>query len=82
MARHRFRWDHHQGDVLSFALVFTVPLSVLIGYALGGWGLALTPLLVFGVVPLLDGIIGTDTTNPAADGSGRQTPLRSYRTLT
>ena len=33
MTGHRFRWDHHQGDVLSFALVFTVPLSVLIGYA-------------------------------------------------
>ncbi len=81
MTPHRLRWDHRQRDVLSYALVFTVPLSVLIGDRLGGWGLLLTPLLVFGMVPLLDGIIGIDIANPPPDAS-REDDRRSYRTLT
>ncbi len=76
------RWDHRQRDVLSFALVFTVPLSVLVGYGLGGWGLLLTPLLVFGLVPLLDGIIGVDTHNPTPEAPGEQTPGRPYGVVT
>ena len=82
MARYHLRLDDHRWNVLSYALVFTVPLSVLIGYGLGGWGLLLTPLLVFGLVPLLDNLIGVDTANPSPGESGEHAGMRPYRVLT
>ena len=49
---------------LEFSLVYLVPFSLLIGSLLGGYFTFLTPFLVFGVVPLLDILIGKDTHNP------------------
>ena len=61
MQTNRFTADPHLRDALSFTLVFTIPLSVLIGHFWGGWGNLLTPLPVFGRVPLLDSLIGCPT---------------------
>lgn len=51
-------------DVLSYSLVYLVPISVYFGYWLGGVYTFTTPFLVFGIGPLLDSIIGRDTSNP------------------
>ncbi len=69
-------------DALSFALVFTIPLSVLIGYRLGGWGNLLTPLLVFGLVPLLDALLGSDAANLSPDEARTRAAMPIYRALT
>jgi len=51
-------------DLLSYSLVFLVPVSVVTGYLIGGMFTFLTPLVVFGIIPILDMIIGRDTRNP------------------
>lgn len=47
-----------------FLLVYLVPLSVLSGWYGGGLWTFLTPFVVFGVVPLLDQLIGVSSANP------------------
>ena len=47
-----------------YGIVFIVPASVLIGHAMGGGWHWLTPLLVFGVIPVLDHLLGVDKHNP------------------
>lgn len=54
-------------SVLPFYLVFLVPLSVVAGYRLGGAFTFLTPILVFGVIPLVDFIVGVSTWNPTQE---------------
>jgi alkane 1-monooxygenase len=54
-------------QILPFYLVLLVPLSVLTGYALGGPYTFLTPVTVFGVVPLLDLAIGLSKANPTRE---------------
>jgi len=51
-------------DVLAYSLVYLVPISVYFGYWLGGVYTFTTPFLVFGIGPLLDSLIGRDTSNP------------------
>lgn len=50
--------------VLPFYLIFLVPFSVILGYGLGGIFTFLTPVFVFGVVPILDILIGVSKKNP------------------
>ena len=50
-----------------YGIVFLVPLSVLIGHTMGGGWHWLTPLFVFGVIPVLDHLIGIDDRNPFPD---------------
>ena len=50
-----------------YGMVFIVPISVLIGHVLGGLWHWLTPLIVFGVIPLLDHLVGVDKRNPYPD---------------
>lgn len=71
-----------QRDILSFALVYLVPFSVLAGYWLGGAYTFLTPVFVFGVVPVLDLLIGRDVRNPVEDEMERLENIRAYRFLT
>jgi alkane 1-monooxygenase len=47
-----------------YGMVFIVPLSVVVGHAVGGAWYFLTPLVVFGVIPLMDHLIGIDPRNP------------------
>jgi alkane 1-monooxygenase len=69
-------------DQLSFALVYLVPTSVVIGYMLGGYYTFLTPFFVFGLVPLLDILIGIDARNPRPEAEQRLVQKRGYRYLT
>jgi alkane 1-monooxygenase len=50
-----------------YAIVLIVPASVLIGHGSGGAWHWLTPLIVFGIIPVLDHLIGVDTRNPFPD---------------
>jgi alkane 1-monooxygenase len=47
-----------------FAMVFIVPASVVAGYLLGGGWHWLTPVIVFGAIPLCDHLMGIDPANP------------------
>lgn len=48
---------------LSFFIAFILPVFIISGYYLGGWGNYLTPGLVFVFIPLIDYWIGLDTKN-------------------
>jgi alkane 1-monooxygenase len=50
-----------------FLIVFFVPLSIIAGYFLGGIYTFLTPVLVFGLIPILDLIAGRYSKNPGPD---------------
>jgi alkane 1-monooxygenase len=50
-----------------YAFVYIIPAAAWVGLSLGGGWLALTPLLVFGLIPLAELIIGGETSNPTAD---------------
>ncbi|WP_419658141.1 AlkB: alkane 1-monooxygenase [Desulfosarcina variabilis str. Montpellier] len=52
---------------LEYALIYLVPVSVIIGLMSGNLFIFLTPLLVFGLVPLLDLAFAKDIDNPTAD---------------
>lgn len=47
-----------------FTVVFVVPASVVAGHLLGGGWYWMTPLIVFGAIPLFDHLIGIDPSNP------------------
>jgi len=49
-----------------FFIIYLLPLSVWVGYMLGGLYNFLTPLLVFGLIPLLDAVLGVNARNPSA----------------
>ncbi|MFZ5571032.1 MAG: alkane 1-monooxygenase [Thermodesulfobacteriota bacterium] len=66
----------------SFTLVYLVPISVIAGTVLGGWYTFLTPLMVFGVVPILDVIIGRETNNPSGDELRQLETRVGYRIVT
>lgn len=51
----------------SFLVVFLLPLSVIVGYLLGGGWNFLAPILVFGLIPLLDLAFGKNTQNPTPE---------------
>lgn len=65
-----------------YALVYLVPLSVIVGLKLGGWFTLLAPVVVFGLIPLLDILIGLDTVNPTDEEEAALSEARSYRLLT
>jgi len=71
-----------QRDILSFSLVYLVPVSVVAGSLLGGGFTFLTPVFVFGVVPVLDILIGWDVRNPNDTEAGELERRREYRWLT
>ncbi len=82
MAAERLTVDHPFRDALPFALVFTIPVSVVVGYQAGGLGNLLTPLLVFGLVPLLDALIGVDPVNLSPEQARQRERMPIYRVLT
>lgn len=53
--------------VLEYGLIYLVPFSVVIGLMSGNLFIFLTPLLVFGLIPLIDLFIAKDIENPTAD---------------
>jgi len=69
-------------NILSFSIVYLVPFSVYIGYRLGGVYTFTTPLFIFGIVPLLDFIIGKDTRNPSEAAEKALDADTRYKLLT
>ena len=69
-------------NLLSFSLVYLIPISVFLGYWMGGVYTFLTPFFIFIVVPLTDMIIGTDTRNPGPDEQADLDRQKAYRWLT
>jgi alkane 1-monooxygenase len=57
---------------LAFVTAYVVPLTAAVGLWLGGVWTFLTPLLVFGWVPLLDVLVDVDTENASPDEEARR----------
>jgi alkane 1-monooxygenase len=66
---------------LEYALIYLVPISVIIGLISGNLFIFLTPLLVFGLIPLLDLIIAKDTANPPDDQAPALSASPIYRLI-
>jgi alkane 1-monooxygenase len=67
---------------LSYYLIFLVPLSVVMGYSLGGTFTFLTPVFVFGVIPVLDLFTGSSAENPTPLQEELLKDKISYRIIT
>ena len=65
-----------------FGVVYLVPLSVLTGFYLGGWFIFFTPVVVFGIVPLLDLLLKDYTVNPTSGEEQRLLSDIRYKLLT
>ncbi len=50
--------------LMPYNLIFLVPFSVVMGYSLGGAFNFMTPVFVFGVIPVVDILIGKSKENP------------------
>jgi alkane 1-monooxygenase len=53
-------------EVLPFYQIFLVPLGVVLGYIVGNVVTLLSPFFVFVIIPLMDLLVGIDTTNPSS----------------
>ena len=67
---------------LPFCVIFLLPLSVLIGYLMGGAYNFLALLLVFGLLPLLDLLVGQNTKNPTEEEEAGLSEDRAFRLIT
>ncbi|MEW5733638.1 MAG: alkane 1-monooxygenase [Thermodesulfobacteriota bacterium] len=66
----------------TFLVVFMLPLVVIVGYLLGGAYNFLTPILVFGLIPVLDLILGRNTGNPSPEQEKVLLDDKRYRYIT
>ena len=69
-------------NLLSFSMVYLVPITVYLGYWLGGIYTFTTPFLVFGVGPILDFFIGRYTRNPSEEEEKKLEADNRYKMLT
>jgi alkane 1-monooxygenase len=67
---------------LPFCIIYLLPLAVVTGYLLGGAYHFLTPLFVFGLIPLLDLVVGVNTKNPGEEDEQALADHRIYRYVT
>ncbi len=67
---------------LPFCLIFLVPMSVVAGYMLGGAFTFITPAVVFGVIPVLDLVIGSSRRNPTMAEEAAWKEALSFRVIT
>lgn len=65
-----------------FLLPYLIPVFTFLGLALGGWWNFLTPVLVFGLVPALDLVVGEDPHNPRAERLKELGEIRVFRWIT
>jgi len=65
-----------------FLIIFLLPFSVWLGYRLGGGYNFLTPLFVFGLIPLLDIVLGVDRRNPGPEEEKSLGEDRAFRLIT
>jgi alkane 1-monooxygenase len=66
----------------TYLICFILPVVAYLGYALGGYYNFLTPVLVFMVLPILDALIGKDSTNPQEEEVPGLQNEKYYRYLT
>ncbi|MCS6809559.1 MAG: alkane 1-monooxygenase [Bacteroidota bacterium] len=69
-------------SALPYFGVFFFHCCVVLGYMLGGFWNFLTPLVVFGIVPLLDMVIGRDSRNYSAEEYEQLEQRFSFRSVT
>jgi alkane 1-monooxygenase len=67
---------------LPFCIIFLLPLSVLIGHLAGGAWNFLAIGLVFGLLPVLDFLVGQNTKNPKEGEEGDLSETRAFRIIT
>jgi alkane 1-monooxygenase len=67
---------------LSYGIIYLLPLAVVVGYLYGGGWNFLAVLFAFGVIPLLDLLIGVDTRNPTPEEEAADTDARDYKLMT
>jgi len=65
-----------------YFIIYLLPLSVWAGYMLGGLYNFMTLILVFGLLPLLDAVLGINTRNPAEKEEEGLAAESSYRYVT
>jgi alkane 1-monooxygenase len=68
--------------LMPYNLIFLVPFSVVMGYSLGGAFSFMTPIFVFGVIPVVDLLIGKSTENPTDVQEALLLDKPSYRAIT
>lgn len=66
----------------AYLAAYLVPLLAVVGYALGGWFNLLTPLFIFGMIPLLDLLVGPVPTNLDEQGYKQRKDERWFRWVT
>ncbi len=66
----------------SFLLIFLVPLAILTGWALGGWWNFLLPVIIFGVIPILDLLLGVNELNPTAAQTKAHSDDLAFKAIT
>ncbi len=65
-----------------FTLIVLLPSSVFVGYAMGGWASFSTIIWVFGIIPILDLILGIDKNNPSPEDEKALVESRPFRWIT
>jgi len=69
-------------SALPFTQIYLVPVIIIAGYLLGGWCEFITPLFVFGIMPILDYIIGPYKKNAPEDQEKSLSEKREFRWIT
>ena len=69
-------------NALLFSVVYLIPISVYLGYWLGGIYTFTTPFLVFGVGPILDFIVGRYIRNPTEGAEKKLEADNRYKMVT
>ncbi len=67
---------------LPFWIIFLLPLSVVVGYLLGGPFNFLPVAFVFGLLPLLDFLLPLNTRNPTKEDERQLAEARAFRQIT
>jgi alkane 1-monooxygenase len=66
----------------TYMICFILPPIAVLGYMLGGWFNFMTPVLVFMILPILDALIGLDSSNPNEEDVPQLQNEKFYRYLT
>ncbi|MCC6158560.1 MAG: hypothetical protein IT350_10960 [Deltaproteobacteria bacterium] len=65
-----------------FTLIVLLPTTVFVGFHLGGWSSFSTIIWVFGIIPILDLILGIDKNNPSPEDEKALVDSRPFRWIT
>lgn len=75
------RSSHPLGP-LAFGVAYLVPLLIGLSATFGGWSWYLVPLFVFGIVPILDALLGTWLYNPSPAETEALLASRAFQWMT